>query len=170
MDILAASIVTLFALLGVTLVLLQGPGIWLALLAALACQWWRGDLISWWTLGAVALIAALAEVAEFSASAVGAAKAKGTKAGIWGAILGSLIGLFAGAFVIPVPILGSVIGAIVGAGLGALVAERGISQRTWKESAAVGGGAAVGRLLSTIVKTGFAAVAAGVLIVAAWVP
>jgi uncharacterized protein YqgC (DUF456 family) len=170
MDILAGILVTVFALLGVTLVLLQGPGIWLALLAALACQWWRGDLFSWWTLGAVALIAALAEIAEFSASAIGAAKAEGTKAGVWGAILGSLVGLVAGGFLIPVPILGSVIGAIVGAGLGALVAERGISKRTWKESATVGGGAAIGRLISTVVKTGFACVAAVVLVAGSWVP
>jgi uncharacterized protein YqgC (DUF456 family) len=170
MDILAAVIVTLFALMGVGLVLLQGPGIWLALLAALACQWWRGDLFSWWTLGAVALIAALAEIAEFSASAVGAAKAEGTRAGVWGAILGSLVGLVAGSFMIPVPILGSVIGAIVGAGLGALAAERGVSKRTWTESAAVGKGAAIGRLMSTVVKTGFACVAAAVLVAGAWVP
>lgn len=166
---MAAIVVTIFAVGGVVLVLMQGPGIWAALLAAIACQWWRGDLFSWWTLGAVALIAALAEVAEFSASAVGAAKSEGTKAGVWGAILGSLIGLVAGGFLIPVPILGSVVGAIVGAGLGAVAAERGISKRTWKESAAVGQGAAIGRLMSTVVKTGFACVAAGVLVVGAWV-
>lgn len=169
LDLIAPSIVTIFALCGVLLVLLQLPGIWVAVLAALACQWWTGDLFSWWTLGGVILIAALAEVAEFAASAVGAAKADGTKAGVWGAILGSLIGLVAGGILIPVPILGSVVGAIVGAGLGAFVAERGVSKRTWKESAAVGGGAAVGRLMSTVVKTGFACVAAGVLIVGAWV-
>ncbi len=169
LDLVASIIVTLFALGGVLLVLLQLPGIWVALLAALGCQWWRGDLFSWWTLGAVALIAALAEIAEFAASAIGAAKAKGTKAGIWGAILGSLVGLVVGSFVIPVPILGSVIGAIVGAGLGAMAAERGVSKRTWKESATVGQGAAVGRLMSTVVKTAFACVAAGVLVVGAWV-
>jgi uncharacterized protein YqgC (DUF456 family) len=170
MDIVAAIIVTVFALLGVALVLFQGPGIWLSLLAALACQWWRGDLFNWWTLGAVALIAALAEIAEFSASAIGAAKAEGTRAGMWGAILGSLVGLVAGGFLIPIPILGSVIGAIVGAGLGALAAERGVSKRTWKESAAVGKGAAIGRLMSTVVKTAFACVAAGVLVAGAWIP
>jgi threonine aldolase len=71
LDLVASIIVTLFALGGVLLVLLQFPGIWVALLAALACQWWRGDLFSWWTLGAVALIAALAEVAEFAASTLG---------------------------------------------------------------------------------------------------
>lgn len=168
-DTVAAIVVTSFAVLGVLLVLLQGPGIWLALLAALACQWWRGDLFSWWTLGAVALLAALAEIAEFGASAVGAAKAQGTKAGLWGAILGSLVGLVVGTFAIPVPILGSVIGGILGAGLGALAAERGVSNRPWKESAAVGGGAALGRLMSTVVKSAFACVAAVPLMVDAWV-
>jgi hypothetical protein len=49
------------------------------------------------------------------------------------------------------------------------VAERGVSKRTWKESAAVGQGAAVGRLMSTVVKTAFACVASVVLVVDAWV-
>lgn len=169
MDLLASIIITLFALLGVALVLLQGPGIWLALLVAVACQWWRGDVLSWWTLGAVALVAALAEVAEFAASAAGAAGAKGTEAGVWGAILGSIIGMILGMIWIPIPIFGSVLGAIIGAGLGALIAERGVSNRTWKESAAVGGGAAIGRLMSTVVKTAFAALAAVILIIDAWV-
>lgn len=168
MEIIASIIVTVFALVGVALVLLQGPGIWVALAIALVCKWWQPELLSWWTIGLVALIAALAEVAEFAAGAVGAAKAKGTKAGVWGAILGSIVGLILGTMFIPVPILGSVIGAIIGAGLGAFVAERGVSQRTWKESAQVAQGAAVGRLLSTVIKTAMAGVAAAVLILSAW--
>lgn len=169
MDLVVSILVSVFALLGVLLVLLQGPGIWLALLAALLCDVWRGGVLSWWSLGAVAVVAALAEVAEFAASAAGAAGAKGTRAGIWGALLGSIVGMVVGTFAIAIPIFGSVLGAIIGAGLGALVAERGVSGRPWKESAAVGGGAAIGRLLSTIVKTAFAVVAAGILIVDAWV-
>lgn len=170
MDVVAAILVTAAALLGALLVLLQLPGIWLALLVALLCQWWRADLFSWWTLGAVALVAALAEIADFAASALGAAGAKGTRSGVWGALAGSIIGLVAGAVLIPVPILGSVVGAIVGAGLGALAAERGIAHRPWREATAVGWGAAVGKVLSTIVKVGFALVAAVLLIAGAWIP
>ena len=57
----------------------------------------------------------------------------------------------------------------VGAGVGAVIAERGIAKRPWGESFRSGKGAAVGRALSTIIKGGFAVVAALVLIVGAFV-
>ena len=49
------------------------------------------------------------------------------------------------------------------------LAERGIAKRPWGESFRSGKGAAVGRALSTIIKGGFAVVAALVLIVGAFV-
>ena len=166
----AGILTTIGALLGVVLTLLTLPGIWLMLLVAMLCTWWQPDLYSLWTLAAVAIIALGAEIAEGLSSAAGSAKTGGSKAGIAGALVGSLVGLVAGTvFLVFIPLIGSIIGAVVGAGGGAVIAERGIAKRPWGESFRSGKGAAVGRALSTIIKGGFAVVAALVLIVGAFV-
>ena len=165
---LAAGIVTLCALLGVALTAVTGPGTWLAVLVAALCAWWQPEMFSIWTLLACALLALLGELFEFFGSAVGARRAGGTRTGAWGSLLGSLVGLVVGQILIPIPILGALVGAVAGAGLGAVVFERGIAKRTWKESARSGTGAAAGRALATVLKTGVAVVIAAVLIPAAW--
>ena len=166
----AGIICTVAAVLGVVLTLLTLPGIWAMLLVAMLCTWWQPDLYSLWTLGVVAAIAVAAEIAEGLSSAAGSAKTGGSRAGIVGALVGSLVGLVAGTiFLVFIPLIGSIIGAIAGAGVGAVVAERGIAKRSWDESIRSGKGAAVGRALSTVIKGGFAVVAAGVLIVFAFV-
>lgn len=164
----AAIISTVFALLGVVLTAVTLPGIWLMVLVAMLCTWWQPDLYSLWTLGVVLAIAVTAEIAEALSSAAGSAKTGGSKAGIAGSLVGSIVGLVAGTVLIPIPVVGSIAGGVVGAGLGALFAERGIAKRSWGESYRSGKGAAVGRALSTLIKTGFAAVAAVVLIVFAF--
>jgi uncharacterized protein YqgC (DUF456 family) len=146
----AGILVTIGALIGVLLTAVTLPGIWIMLLIAMVCTWWQPSLFSLWTLGAVAAIAVLAEVAEALSSAAGSARTGGSRAGIAGSLVGSIIG------------------GIVGAGLGASIAERGIAKRTWGESLRSGRGAAVGRALSTVVKTVFAIGAALVLIVGAF--
>jgi hypothetical protein len=50
--------------------------------------------------------------------------------------------------------------------VGALIAERGIAQRSWSDALAIGKGAATGRLVATVVKAIMAA-AVGVLLTAA---
>lgn len=169
-DIVAASLVTLIALAGVLITAVTLPGIWTALLLTLLVWWWRPELFEWWSIAIVGALAVLGEVAEFLASAAGAAKAKGSKAGAVGSIVGALVGGVAGTIVLPIPIIGTVVGAIVGAGAGAIIAERGHQGRPWKESLEVGRGAAVGRALAVVVKTVVAGAAAAVLIVAAWWP
>lgn len=164
----AASIVTVAALLGVLMTAITLPGIWMMLAVALGCQLWQPGLFSWWTLGAVLALALLSELVELVASAAGSKRAGGTRAGAWGSIAGSIIGLVLGTFFIPIPIIGSLIGAVVGAGVGALVVERGISERSWGESVRSGGGAAAGRLLSAFIKTAFAIVIAITLVVDAF--
>ncbi len=165
----AGILVTIGALIGVLLTAVTLPGIWIMLLIAMVCTWWQPSLFSLWTLGAVAAIAVLAEVAEALSSAAGSARTGGSRAGIAGSLVGSIVGLIAGTFILPIPVVGSIIGGIVGAGLGASIAERGIAKRTWGESLRSGRGAAVGRALSTVIKTAFAAGAALVLAVGAFV-
>jgi hypothetical protein len=64
------------------------------------------------------------------------------------------------------PPLGPLIGAALGAGAGALVLERAGGRKTWVQSTKIGAGAAAGRFVASLLKTGFAVVIALVLVVA----
>lgn len=166
----AAIVVTLVALAGVALTLLTLPGIWVMVLTALVCELFVPEVFSWPTLIAALVLAGLAELAEFLASAAGAKKAGGSRSGMIGSIVGGLAGMIGGQILIPIPLLGAVIGGVAGAGAGAALAERGHAGRTWKESYRSGQGAAVGRVVSIFVKGGFSVVVATLLIAGAWTP
>ena len=165
---LAASIVALFSILGVLLTVATLPGIWIMLVVSLLCWWWQPGLFEWYTLLAALLFAIGAEVAEFFASAAGSKTAGGSKWGAIGSLLGSIIGAILGTPLFPV--VGTIIGAVLGAGVGALIGEYGIGQRTFQDSYRSGRGAAVGRLVSTVVKAWFASVVALILTLGAFVP
>jgi uncharacterized protein YqgC (DUF456 family) len=171
MDIAVGIVVALVALVGIALTAMTLPGTWLAIVGALLAQWWYmeyhdGDqMFSWWSIGACVALAIIAEIVEFFASAVGAAKAGGTRRGAIGSIIGGLVGAIVGQILIPVPILGAILGATIGAGLGASVGERTRDGVTLKQAATVGAGAAAGRFAATIAKTGFAAAIAVIIVV-----
>lgn len=175
MEYVAASIVTLFALLGIVLTAATLPGIWLMILAAVSCQAWLmlrqspSQMFDWWTLGACMILGLLAEIVEIFASAVGAKKAGGTRRGAIGSVIGALAGALLGTVMIPIPILGTIAGAALGAGAGAIIAERHNGQKTWREASTIGAGAAVGRLAATVAKVAFAGVVATILCIAAFV-
>ena len=161
MDTLAAILVILSSLLGIALTMVTLPGIWIALAVAIICELWRGDLLSWYTLGAVFVIGVIAELGELLASAAGASKMGGTKRGALGSLLGAFLGAVAGSpFFFPV---GTILGGAVGAGLGALIFERHAGEMSWGASMKVGTGAAAGRLAATLMKTVFAAIVAVIL-------
>jgi hypothetical protein len=168
MFILAASLVTLAAVVGVVVSAFTLPGVWVALCAAVACQVWQPGTFSWWTLGVCAAVAALGEVFEVVSSAVGAKRVGGSRAGGWGALGGALLGAIVGAFFIP-PI-GTIIGAVGGAGVGAVLSERHIAGRDWDVAAKIGAGAAAGRLVATVVKLGICVGVCLALVVAVWWP
>lgn len=157
---LGAAIVVLFAWLGVGLVALTLPGIWLAILVAVLVDLWRPEVMSTWVIVTAVLLALIGEIIEFTSSAAGARKSGGSRSGAWGALIGSFVGLFVGAVLIPIPILGSIVGAVLGAGVGALAAERGVARRTWGDSYRSGRGAVTGRALSIVIKTAIAALVA----------
>lgn len=172
--ILVGSTLVLLNLLGIVFVALTLPGIWLMLLLAALAEWWSewmygATMFSWWTLGVCAGLALIAEIIEFAASALGAAKFGGTRWGAIGAIVGTIIGAIVGSLLLLFP-LGTILGAAVGAGGGALLCERHLGKRTWEEATKAGTGAAIGRLVATFVKVGVAIVVALVLSVAAFVP
>ena len=161
---IAAAVVIFASWLGVILTILTLPGTWLAVLAGAGVALWRPDLISWWSVGAAAGLAAIAEVVEIIASAAGAKKGGASRHGAIGAVIGSLVGAVVGApFLLGI---GAVIGGVAGAGLGAVIAERGLKGRSWKDSARAGQGAAIGRLVATAIKTFLALVIALVLSIA----
>ncbi|MFT5425037.1 MAG: hypothetical protein ACI89L_002844 [Phycisphaerales bacterium] len=170
MTALAATLVILFSWLGVVVTLLTLPGTWIAVLAALLVKWWQPELLGWWAIGIAAGLAVVGELIEFGAGAVGSKAAGGSKSGAWGALVGGLIGSVLGTVFIPIPIVGTILGAVLGAGLGAVTTERGVAQRTWKESVKSGSGAAAGRAFSVIAKGAVAAVIAVVLTLAVLIP
>lgn len=154
MLLLAAILVFLFSLAGIALTILSLPGTWLAVLAAVLCKLWQPDLFSWWIIAAAAALAFLAEVVEFAASAVGTAKAGGSKQGGIGSVVGGIAGAIVGApFFLG---LGAIPGAVLGAFAGALIAERTWAKRSWAEASRSGQGAAIGRFVATILKVSFA--------------
>ena len=167
----AASIVALCSLLGVGLTLLTFPGIWFMVLVALLCQWWQPALFNWWTLAAALVLAGVAELVELFASAAGAAKAKGSKSSMLASVGGAIVGAILGTIFLPfLPIIGTIIGAIAGAGLAAGLAERSIAHKDWNDSWKVARGAATGRALSMVAKTGIAIAVALLLTFAAFIP
>ncbi len=173
MSIVAGILVVVCSLGGVVLTLFTLPGIWLAILGAGLVQWWsiatdRGEIFSWWTLGACVAIGVAAELIELLASAAGAKKAGGTRRGAIGSVIGALVGAIVGSFAIPVPVLGTIVGAAAGAGGGALLLERSGGRKTWTQSTKIGAGAAAGRLVATVIKSGLAGVIAIILSVAAF--
>ena len=86
--------------------------------------------------------------------------------------MGGLIGAIAGTVFILVPVVGTIVGAAIGSGAGAMLLElhKPKDERRSTSLLAVGKGAAVGRLLATVIKGVFALAVAALLTVAAFVP
>lgn len=166
----AATMVALIAWIGVALTLLTLPGIWVSLATAILVKvLWYPQMFSWELLGVVAAMGVLAEIAELVASAAGSSRAGGSRhAAVW-SIVGAIAGALLGSILIPIPIAGTVAGGVIGAGGAASFAELAFARKPWRDAARVGQGAAVGRLLSTVIKTGFSAAIAIILTIAAYV-
>ena len=178
MDWISIVILVFFALYAVSCVLitLVGlPGTWLmvggALVITLCNPLWSDTPIwGWITIGVVLGLAVCGEILETAAAGLGAKAGGGTKRGMIGAILGSMIGAVVVTFAIPIPLIGTLIGAVFGAFVGALLGEL-----THKETAQVGDlaksatGAAIGRVLGILGKSGIAAICFCVLFIAPFV-
>jgi uncharacterized protein YqgC (DUF456 family) len=144
--ILAAVII-----LSLILIVLGLPGLWIMVASAVAYNLIvPGEPIGWVTLMAVAVLAFVAELLEFSLTGSYARKYGGSRRAGWGAILGGIVGAMVG---LPVPIIGSVIGAFLGSFLGALIAEF-TGGASAGDSTRVAKGALIGRVVSTVLKIG----------------
>src|SRR5256885_11450613 len=115
------TILAAVILLSLILIVLGLPGLWIMFASAVTYNLvFPGDPIGWFTLVAVAVLALVAELLEFSLTGKYARKYGGSRRAGWGAIIGSIVGAMVG---VPVPIVGPVIGAFLGSFIGALIAE-----------------------------------------------
>lgn len=142
----------LVLILGLLLALFQLPGTWLILAGSMFYDWQHGwSRLTWYALGAMALLAVAAEAADIFAGMKGAQKAGASRAASWGALIGGFCGLLIFTPLIPIPIVGSVLGGLAGCFAGAFVVERHVHGDAGK-SARVGLGAAIGRLVGLLIK------------------
>ena len=144
-------LVLLTGLVGLALIPVGLPGLWIIVLGILGFGW----LTDFRTLGMGSIVAVLglALLGEAVEAYVGfrfAQRYGGSSRAGWGALAGGLIGAIVG---VPVPIVGSVIGGFVGAFLGAALFE--YSRARHSEGAVrAGWGAMLGRALAAGVKMG----------------
>jgi uncharacterized protein len=133
------------------LIVLGLPGLWIMVASAVVYNMIvPGDPIGWFTLVAVAVLALVAELLEFSLTGRYARKYGGSRRASWGAILGGIIGAMVG---FPIPIIGPIIGAFVGSFCGALFAEL-TGGTSAGDATRVAKGALIGRVVSTMLKIG----------------
>lgn len=161
MYLLGAVLLIVILLLALALTALGMPGNWIMVAAAAVYAYLvpaeRVTGFGWPVLLSVVLLAALGELIEFVASALGVARGGGTRRGALLALAGSLVGALVGLFVgIPIPLVGSLLAALLFASLGAMAgamlgehwAGRDLN-RSWQ----VGKAAFWGRLFGTLGKT-----------------
>jgi len=152
----------LFAILGlacVTAVVLSLPGSWIIIALAVIINLTdglylaegRGETFDWRLVAACILLAAIGELLEFLAGALGAKTAGSSRRGAIGALIGGVLGAILGA---PVGLIfGSLIGAVLGTFIGAILGEMtGREPSTVKESIKPATGATIGRILGTLSK------------------
>ncbi len=152
-------------LVGLVMIPLGLPGIWLMLVAGVAHRLLVVPAtISWLTLAVLFVIGAVAEWLEFTVSGRYTTKYGGSKRAAWGAILGGLAGAFVG---IPIPVIGSVIGAFAGAFVGALVGEYSV-EKNHRAATRAATGALIGRAVATALKSLAGCLIGGWLLAAAW--
>jgi hypothetical protein len=156
---MATVLLVVALVVGLALVPLGLPGLWVMVGAALLYSFAEPDRIGVPTLVMLVALAIVAEVLEFLAAGKYAQKYGGSKRAGWGAIIGGIVGAIVG---VPVPIIGSVIGAFVGSFAGALVAEMTLGSRMG-DATRVAKGALIGRAVATALK-----VAIGIALLA-WV-
>lgn len=148
---MALIILAVVILLSLILIVLGLPGLWIMVASAVTYNLIvPGDPIGWFTLVAVAVLALVAELLEFTMTGRYARKYGGSRRAGWGAIIGGMIGAFVG---FPVPIVGPIIGAFVGSFCGALVAEL-TGGASAGDATRVAKGALIGRVMSTVLKIG----------------
>jgi uncharacterized protein YqgC (DUF456 family) len=150
---LASFLLAAALIVGLVLVPLGLPGLWVMLGATFA--FWLAvpqGSIGLLTVVVVATLVVAAEVVEFAVAGRYARRYGGSRRASWGAILGGVVGAVVG---VPVPLLGSMVGACVGAFGGALLAELTVPRHRRGEPMQVATGALIGRVVAAALKVAF---------------
>lgn len=136
-------------LVGLVLVPLGLPGLWLMALALIGYAALTGfERVSVLTLVVVVLVAVAGEVLEALVGFGMARKFGGSSRAGWGALVGGLIGAVVGT---PVPVLGNLVGAFLGAFIGAATFEA-TRQGEVGKSLVAGWGAVLGKAAASAIK------------------
>lgn len=164
MDALAIAILAAGILIGLLLVPLGLPGLWVMVGAILIYGW----ITSFRSLSValIAVILGIALLGEIIESWLGFRFAKrygGSGRSGWGALLGGIAGAVVG---VPIPVIGSVIGAFLGSFIGAALFEYSASRRLGVAGRA-GWGAVIGRAAAAAAKIALGVVIAVVAMFAA---
>jgi uncharacterized protein YqgC (DUF456 family) len=157
-------LVLLTGLVGLALIPLGLPGLWVILLGILGFGWLTGFRTL--GVGLIALVLGLALLGEAVEAYVGfrfARRYGGSRRAGWGALVGGLVGAVVG---VPVPVIGSVIGGFVGAFLGAALFEYSNARHS-EGAVRAGWGAVLGRALAAGVKMGVGVVMVVIAVYAA---
>jgi uncharacterized protein YqgC (DUF456 family) len=155
------ALLLILVLLGCwSLTLLGLPGNWLMVVAtsiyAYLVPAQSPATLGWRTVVAILVLAALGEIIELLAGAMGVSKTGGSRRSAVMALVGSIVGGILGVFIgVPIPLIGSVVAAVFFAGLGAMAgavfSEISVGQKlgtSWR----IGKAAFWGRLAGTLGK------------------
>lgn len=136
-------------ILGLLLVPLGLPGLWV-MVAGIVGYGWLTDFrsVGIATIGVVLGLAFLGEIIEWWLGFRLTRTFGGSRRSAWGALVGGIAGAVLG---VPVPIVGSVIGAFLGSFAGAALFEYSLS-RTTETAVRAGWGAVVGRAAAAAAK------------------
>jgi len=135
--------------LGLVLVPLGLPGLWV-MVAGIVGYGWLTDFrsVGVATMGVALGLAFLGEIIEWWLGFRFARTYGGSRRSAWGALVGGIVGAAMG---VPVPVVGSVIGAFLGSFAGAALLEYSLSS-TPGTAVRVGWGAVVGRATAAAAK------------------
>ena len=152
------------------------PGNWGLVLIGVGAAYFANDghalNVEMIPLVSIIVLAALGEVIEFFAGAMGVNQLGGSKKGGTLALIGSVVGALAGMFFgIPIPVVGSLVAAVLFGGLGAFggaVAGERWDGKEWPLAIQIGWGALWGKLLGTLLKSVCGTVLLAILLVSLW--
>jgi uncharacterized protein YqgC (DUF456 family) len=161
---MALVLLTAVLVLSLILIALGLPGLWVMIASAVVYNILLGATpIGWFTIVGVGILAAIAEIIEWTLSGKYARKYGGSRRAAWGAVIGGTVGAILG---FPLPIIGPLIGAFAGSFIGALVGEVSAGGSR-KDATRVAWGALVGRVAATAIKMGIGAAIASWIFFAA---
>lgn len=133
------------------------PGTTLILAAVLLQKWLLAATLSWTAVAWIAAFWLCSVASDFACTLLGARLLGGSKWGLAGASGGALAGMF-----ISLPAL------LAGTFLGAVAAEKWGAKRPDREALKSGTGAAIGFLVSTVVRAACAFAMVAIYVIAVW--